>query len=924
MKKLFTILILLASLHSFSQDVKGSRGIFGTLYIGNNSSYGRWADTITNDTTKFNGFTRSIPTADAVYKFVNGRMGGGSGSGQRFGVSGEDATATQTRTFNQSTFDLTLTHARGYTLFGGSANPSFETYYDNVSGQAASISLSPGSYTAYSFGGGSYNSFELSSTTGGAHTFNVHQLNQDIWMRGDSIQFKPFLGRINIDSLRDGATYNINKLMGWGSGNGVVGYVTLGSNLDLTAGVLSATGGSLGVLDTLLPRLNQWDVVQDVGGTSYKAHRQIVYNVKDYGAVGDNVTDDYAAIQRAVDSCHSQGGGKVYFPNGMYAISQSIVVRVSDVSHTDTAVTVEFIGETPPEMFTNPLTDANNAKPPLTGAIIRATFLSSSAIITTNFGSGSTANFCNLVVINLGLRVRSMTGLTHVAPQGIAIDGSKFSMMTVDNVRIDTESPRDSTVMPATTAIGINFPKVNNWCQINFTNSLITGYYKAIVVGEHFKANNVELDGNYIGLNTYNETQYHPLEISQMGFWRNAYNIKLEGAGRIGITYAVFEDLTTGTDWFKSVADLWESTTTGGWSGTIGFAKTISFSGPSDLMTRIAFGGSNVTTHPIANAVQTIGYGRGLQQDLDSTSTGESYMDYKTFDGNFLRVGKVGPTYPGFNSLTANNSYISSASGDFMFETGGTKIKIGIGSFTQTQEINATGFKHSSSTFGALLGTVSGPIPGVWLGSAADAPTGGNYTLGYSSNLALLSGGSAGVHIETSNDINNGVLFDANKRLGIGFAYNGTPTASLHIRAGTASASTAPLKFTAGTILTTPEAGVLETNSGNQLYYSTSTTSASRGFVGLDRYATTATSLTLDANHSTLEVTATGQTITLPTASGIAGRVYTIKLTASGSCTINTTSSQTIDASTTYSLASQYKYVTVMSNGSNYIVIANN
>ncbi|HTG56442.1 MAG TPA: hypothetical protein VL943_09255, partial [Niabella sp.] len=37
-----------------------------------------------------------------------------------------------------------------------------------------------------------------------------------------------------------------------------------------------------------------------------------------------------------------------------------------------------------------------------------------------------------------------------------------------------------------------------------------------------------------------------------------------------------------------------------------------------------------------------------------------------------------------------------------------------------------------------------------------------------------------------------------------------TPTAVLHLKAGTATANTAPLKFTAGTNLTTPEAGAIE------------------------------------------------------------------------------------------------------------------
>jgi hypothetical protein len=95
------------------------------------------------------------------------------------------------------------------------------------------------------------------------------------------------------------------------------------------------------------------------------------------------------------------------------------------------------------------------------------------------------------------------------------------------------------------------------------------------------------------------------------------------------------------------------------------------------------------------------------------------------------------------------------------------------------------------------------------------------------------------------------------------------------------------------------------------------------GSIGI-KYASKSADYTLTATDYGVEVTATGKTITLPTAASIAGRMYTIKLTASGSATVATTSSQTIDGSTTYSLSAQYKYVTVMSNGSNWIIIANN
>lgn len=46
-----------------------------------------------------------------------------------------------------------------------------------------------------------------------------------------------------------------------------------------------------------------------------------VYNVRDFGAVGDGVADDTAAIQRAIDYITEHNGGTLFFPIGKYRLA---------------------------------------------------------------------------------------------------------------------------------------------------------------------------------------------------------------------------------------------------------------------------------------------------------------------------------------------------------------------------------------------------------------------------------------------------------------------------------------------------------------------------------------------------------------------------------------------------------------------------
>lgn len=65
-----------------------------------------------------------------------------------------------------------------------------------------------------------------------------------------------------------------------------------------------------------------------IGTASYalNAKSNNVYNVKDYGAVGDGTTNDTTAIQTAINAVKVAGFGTVYFPDGTFVITGSLTI----------------------------------------------------------------------------------------------------------------------------------------------------------------------------------------------------------------------------------------------------------------------------------------------------------------------------------------------------------------------------------------------------------------------------------------------------------------------------------------------------------------------------------------------------------------------------------------------------------------------
>lgn len=125
------------------------------------------------------------------------------------------------------------------------------------------------------------------------------------------------------------------------------------------------------------------------------------------------------------------------------------------------------------------------------------------------------------------------------------------------------------------------------------------------------------------------------------------------------------------------------------------------------------------------------------------------------------------------------------------------------------------------------------------------------------------------------------LLFDGNN-LGIGIS----PTASLTLRAGTATAGTAPIVFTAGTNLTAAVAGTMEYD-GSELFHTNSTTT--RGTVEVMRgIVSSAGTLTLAYTSTDYVFNGTTTTWTLPAVAANYFHPFWIKNAGSGNITLNT------------------------------------
>ena len=63
-----------------------------------------------------------------------------------------------------------------------------------------------------------------------------------------------------------------------------------------------------------------FDWKRDVGAKTMSASRGVIYQVTDYGALGDGISLNTESVQKAIDDCATHGGGVVTFSTGKYLL----------------------------------------------------------------------------------------------------------------------------------------------------------------------------------------------------------------------------------------------------------------------------------------------------------------------------------------------------------------------------------------------------------------------------------------------------------------------------------------------------------------------------------------------------------------------------------------------------------------------------
>lgn len=269
------------------------------------------------------------------------------------------------------------------------------------------------------------------------------------------------------------------------------------------------------------------------------------FNARDYGAVGDDKTDNTAAFTKCIEAVMAAGGGRMFLPDGVYQGRIVIPPRGGP-----SWITIEIVGESEPPPFWGTI---GNFPPQNGGTIVKSLATSGTAVISASKGS-LYGGFSGVYVVLRNLDVR-----TYNNPQIGGIDLNYAAQCRLENVLVTTDIYNVQASKPTFGTKGIITPANNNGALTILRNVLVCGYHTGILVHEHTDGDNIMLGSNIHGLDF--AKAHHASRFGRVCAQRNTHAVHVSGThgftiGQLNIEITGAGQTDANNEWQSTVHDV--------------------------------------------------------------------------------------------------------------------------------------------------------------------------------------------------------------------------------------------------------------------------------------------------------------------------------------------------------------------------------
>lgn len=313
------------------------------------------------------------------------------------------------------------------------------------------------------------------------------------------------------------------------------------------------------------------------------------FNVLNYGAVGDDKTDNTEAFSACLKAVIEAGGGRMYLPAGVYYGRISIPAIESPKW-----IALEIVGESQPAPIFGTVGRfelLNN------NTIIKSLATSGPAIISAIPAGSPPGNFSSVHVVLKDIEVR-----TYNDPRIGGIDLEWVQQCRIENVVVNTGVYNVQASKPTHGTSGLITPACNNAAWTVLRNVVVTGYHTGIKVNEHTDGDNIVVASNINGLEFLQA--HHASRFARVGTYRNTHHITVSGRHGFSIEQMNTEQPGEGqtnalNSWQTLVSDINDPNNLG--IADINYWVVIGGVGAKDVFTRN--GGASIRARRIGAAL---------------------------------------------------------------------------------------------------------------------------------------------------------------------------------------------------------------------------------------------------------------------------------------------------------------------------------